>query len=611
MMRYVKPPFDPPRPNDLAGQLAEAIRAAAADLASRKETGLGHVVAGCDGYPVVTIGDGTSCHDLAKASAGGALALTADLGGSRAVINANLGRSQSMNSGYQGTGLSSGAIPPALDAGAADVSLAPIDTTETIVIDAGGSADPLSDFLGATISGKVGANRFTAYGITLDSYGVMDQLLYWEDATAGDPPTVVTTSADLWQIEMLTPTRACGVDMIAGTLYFYEAGAEVGSYSIAAFDHVPDIYHPQKCNFFKVIPGTAGDEMIILGLYEQSPEGDMVGVAAWSLVHVTGLLTGSCAEPHVYQYTDWDNWIKVRIKLAMAPDGTAYVTGEVRRIVAAGSHNYFTGRRVLAKWEPPYTGALTTVSDDLNTDFYDALVHHPTSIGYLLMARHAGWAWTRLPGGEVAFGVGKTPLEAVAFFDNDGDLWTWVEDGGAVTYLQRHKTPYLSGPANEMQIDWAPSAYLFDGRHMSGDENVMFLVGTGGTPSGFRFVRAPFIDGATVIDVPAPGAYSIWWLTVPTVEFFDVAATFTFSSALQSVTPTGTHLEVVTRLSYQNTGADEAWGVVIEMPLPEGSTFVSATDGGYYASWDGVVRWHILSVAASASGYVEMTTVSG
>ena len=93
MIRFVKPPFDPPKPNDLAGQLAEAIRIAAADLASKKETELGHVVTGCDGYPVVTIGDGTSCHDNAKAANGGGLALTANLGGSRAVINANLGRS--------------------------------------------------------------------------------------------------------------------------------------------------------------------------------------------------------------------------------------------------------------------------------------------------------------------------------------------------------------------------------------------------------------------------------------------------------------------------------------------------------------------------------------
>jgi len=68
---------------------------------------------------------------------------------------------------------------------------------------------------------------------------------------------------------------------------------------------------------------------------------------------------------------------------------------------------------------------------------------------------------------------------------------------------------------------------------------------------------------------------------------------------------------VVTRLTYANTSGVAAFGVIIEMAVPDGSTFVSATDDGLYDSEAGIVKWLIPSVAASGTGYVECTMTTG
>jgi uncharacterized repeat protein (TIGR01451 family) len=57
-------------------------------------------------------------------------------------------------------------------------------------------------------------------------------------------------------------------------------------------------------------------------------------------------------------------------------------------------------------------------------------------------------------------------------------------------------------------------------------------------------------------------------------------------------------------LSYQNTGTQNATGVVVADPLPANTAFVSATGGGALAG--GIVTWNIGGVAAGASGSVQL-----
>jgi uncharacterized repeat protein (TIGR01451 family) len=67
-------------------------------------------------------------------------------------------------------------------------------------------------------------------------------------------------------------------------------------------------------------------------------------------------------------------------------------------------------------------------------------------------------------------------------------------------------------------------------------------------------------------------------------------------------------------LAYENTGNDEATGVILEDDLPAGVTFVSATPGGVYSP--GKVIWNLGALPGGASGTVDInvtinTSVAG
>lgn len=601
MIRFVKPPFDPPKPNDLAGQLAEAIRIAAADLASKKETELGHVITGCDGFPVVTIGDGTTCHDGAKANSGGALALTANLGGCRAVINANLGRAQSMNSGYQGTGLSSGAIPPAMDAGAADVSLDPIDSTLAVAINAGDSADPLSAMVGATIAGKAGSGRFSVYGI--DTY--LSKLYYWADITQPDAPVEVTvTGTKLAWIAQLTDTRAVAWDYWTATLWFFESGVETGSYHVTEFTAF--MTNPEANGGINYCALQEGGDAIILSGTQYGPSNVHHAVA-----YVTGLLTGSCTvkTASIRGANAWSYPV-----VCLAADGTAYID----------AYNYndltMTGllMHTMYRWDPPHTADPVVVgifNTGTTTWFLEIAV---SADGDYIVAFDASestpfpaklWTKSRDEWTSIQVPVDRVNSGA-ALFDAIGNLWLLARDIAYSYYLERYLPPYTSLPADEITLGSASHAPLA----ISGDEYMILACGNDDDPPGLRYVSGPLVTGASAVDVAGPGSpgdYGIAFVAAAPRWLFPPAAGLTLDCTVTSTTGSGSAVTVVTRLSYANTSGTAAFGVIIEMTLPDGSTFTSATDDGLYDSEAGIIRWLIPSVAASATGYVEVTTSVG
>jgi uncharacterized repeat protein (TIGR01451 family) len=57
-------------------------------------------------------------------------------------------------------------------------------------------------------------------------------------------------------------------------------------------------------------------------------------------------------------------------------------------------------------------------------------------------------------------------------------------------------------------------------------------------------------------------------------------------------------------VTYTNTGSGPATNVVISVPIPANTTYVSASSGGTYDATGKKISWTISSCAAGASGNV-------
>lgn len=75
---------------------------------------------------------------------------------------------------------------------------------------------------------------------------------------------------------------------------------------------------------------------------------------------------------------------------------------------------------------------------------------------------------------------------------------------------------------------------------------------------------------------------------------------FTKSGPAETASSTVTYT-----IAWNNTGLGPAWSVVLKDPIPTGSTFVSASDGGTFAA--GVVTWSLGDIPGSSSGSVNVT----
>ena len=588
MIRYVKPPFDPPKPNDLAGQLAEAIRLAAADLAGRKETGLGHVISGCDGYPIVTIGDGTTCHDSARASQGGALVLTADLGGSRATLQANLGRSQSPNSGYGGAGLSSGAIPPPLDAGAADISLSPVDQSLTVDIiagaDAGGTGDPLLEFIGATISGKTGDSKRLAVCYEAGGAGI------WDDILLGSETAITGLSINPNYVGALGGEKYALTELYENIVSLVDAGAETGTTDLPVYTGTVADYAYSAVAISRdldtmavlVNDNTAGKHGIYIGT-------SMLTTPSWASINLNSSTNFQVYGTRSLAFDgDGNLWVAAQTlgrtpKVLVIASPYTSVTYTLTPSWAGGGTNNDPCPLAISRNGVYVASAVNVGSNllDIWSQASRAIVRTiPAPSGYTREYQYGGIAWG--PDGRL-FAV----LRRIA--DDERFLAVWTDTSLA---------PEL--------IDLGISAMSHDWVSVSGDGEA---VAVQSWTDELKLVEPPYTAAGATVSTKTMTADILYQFEFDPSEVYTDSSDLTLSASVTSAAGSGSSVTVVTRLSW--AAAAIAWAVTITVPLPEGSTFVSATDDGSYDAETGLVTWFVGTVAASASGYVEMTTTSG
>jgi uncharacterized repeat protein (TIGR01451 family) len=139
---------------------------------------------------------------------------------------------------------------------------------------------------------------------------------------------------------------------------------------------------------------------------------------------------------------------------------------------------------------------------------------------------------------------------------------------------------------------------------ISADGQLAILAGNGGTDPDTAFIQAPFTTaGAVVSIVTITGGRGNG-----AVRFLPpgLAPGLTISKSGPPTVASGGNLTYT--ITYGNTGAAAANGVVIRDPVPAGTTFVSATAGGTEAG--GVVTWTIGTINPGVTGQTVSFTVN-
>ncbi len=206
------------------------------------------------------------------------------------------------------------------------------------------------------------------------------------------------------------------------------------------------------------------------------------------------------------------------------------------------------------------------------------------------------------------FSAASTPVTltvaGAASFDGiavtpDGSKALVADYGGAKLFAI--SPPFSASSAFE-EIPLA-SAQQIEDVGISADGQLAILAG-GDSSSPVPFVKAPFTNvGATAYDVGITGGRG-----AGAVRFLPpgLAPGLTISKTAPASVPSGSNLTYT--ITYGNTGGAAATSVVINDPLPAGTTFVSATGGGTFAA--GVVTWNIGTVNAGVTGQTVSFTVN-
>ncbi len=130
-----------------------------------------------------------------------------------------------------------------------------------------------------------------------------------------------------------------------------------------------------------------------------------------------------------------------------------------------------------------------------------------------------------------------------------------------------------------------------------GDSGSVSFTVTVNTASGGSVENNSYtIEGDGITPVPGPPVTTT--VTAPDIIFG-------LSKVAAATVPTGGNLTYT--INYQNTGTSYASNVVISDPLPAGTSFVSATDGGSLQG--GNVVWNLGTLNAGASGSVSFTVM--
>lgn len=144
----------------------------------------------------------------------------------------------------------------------------------------------------------------------------------------------------------------------------------------------------------------------------------------------------------------------------------------------------------------------------------------------------------------------------------------------------------------------------FEDVGISADSQLAILAGNS-TIVPAVLIKAPFTAaGATSAFVPLVGVANTARGN-GAVRFIPpgLAPGLTVSKSAPATTGSGANLTYT--INYANTGSVAATNVIIKDPIPAGTTFVSATDGGTVNA--GSVVWNIGTVAAGANGSVSFT----
>jgi len=146
----------PPPPVPKADAVAEAINAAIKDAMSRgSELRISDYDWGCSQIPVISVGDGTSCHSDAS---NGRKMLSATLNGNTIYLTPHLGASMRANNGYEGMGGAGGGTGTAAAFASSTTSLVCVPTARDLV---GAIYDPPSTI-----------GLMFAYAVVSPTYGV-------------------------------------------------------------------------------------------------------------------------------------------------------------------------------------------------------------------------------------------------------------------------------------------------------------------------------------------------------------------------------------------------------------------------------------------------------
>ncbi len=252
--------------------------------------------------------------------------------------------------------------------------------------------------------------------------------------------------------------------------------------------------------------------------------------------------------------------------------------------------------------DPPYTAITFTIP--VSNGSSGALAITPD--GNTLLATDLATANIRIF--SAPFSALSTPatlsVTGASSFDGiavtpDGSKALAADFGGSKLFAI--SSPFSASSAFE-QIPMA-SAQQIEDVGISADGQLAILAG-GDSNSPVPFIKAPFTNvGATAYDVTITGGRG-----AGAVRFLPpgLAPGLTISKAAPATVSSGSNLTYT--ITYGNTGGAAASSVVINDPLPAGTTFVSATGGGAFAS--GVVTWNIGTVNAGVTGQTVSFTVN-
>jgi uncharacterized repeat protein (TIGR01451 family) len=202
----------------------------------------------------------------------------------------------------------------------------------------------------------------------------------------------------------------------------------------------------------------------------------------------------------------------------------------------------------------------------------------------------------------------STPVNLTAPAQIDGMMAT--PDGTkvlAVSYVTAGGVYAISAPYTASStIETLPVSATFgtfEDVGISADGQLAIIAGNGGGNAATPFIQAPFTTaGATVSNVTITGGRGNG-----AVRFLPpgLAPGLTISKSGPGTASSGS--QITYTITYGNTGSANAANVVIKDPVPAGTTFVSATNGGTNVA--GTVTWNIGTVNAGVTGQTVQFTV--